>query len=60
MEGICLKKPSEGVLVVYYQLWLGRRKQAVPDLLYSAAVALACSSGAASMKPPDCRFHSAA
>jgi hypothetical protein len=27
---------------------------------YSAAAALAPSSGAASMKPPDCRFHNAA
>jgi hypothetical protein len=31
-----------------------------PAVRYSAAVALIGSSGVTSMKPPDCRFHSAA
>ena len=61
MAGRMLKKALRtGVVVVLnYQSGLADGNQS-HDLFYSAAVALAGSSGAASMKPPDCRFHSAA
>jgi hypothetical protein len=45
--------------MAYGDKW-GAEAPVVQDV-HSAAVALtACSSGVASMKPPDCRFHKAA